>query len=112
MRIDEGYVNSSDNRMVPHTFEAVTLSGTLDWVRYDVGYLTNIKPRDSNDFISMSRQAGASSDNKGLVLTTLTLTPIKGLKIYTGNYYAVDVFNTAFGSAGGQREAERVTRRK
>src|SRR5213593_1479564 len=98
-RIDEGYVNSQDNRMVPNTFEAVTLSGAVDWVRYDVGYLTNIKPRDSNDFISMSRQAGASSDNKGLVLTTLTLTPIKGLKIYTGNYYAVDVFNTAFGKA-------------
>jgi len=48
----------------------------------------------------MSRQAGASGDNEGLVLTILTLTPIKGLKIYTGNYYAVDVFNTAFGSAG------------
>ena len=69
-------------------------------VQYDVGYLTNIKPRDSNDFISMSREAGASGDNEGLVLTILTLTPIKGLKIYTGNYYAVDVFNTAFGSAG------------
>ena len=97
MRIDEGDVNSSDNRMVPHTFEAVTLSGTLDWVRYDVGYLTKIKPRDSNDFISMSRQAGASGDNEGLVLTALNLTPIKGLTIYTGNYYAVDAFNTAFG---------------
>jgi len=83
--------------MVPNTFEAVTLSGTLNWVRYDVGYLTKIKPRDSNDFISMSRQAGASGDNEGLVLTALNLTPIKGLTIYTGNYYAIDVFNTAFG---------------
>jgi hypothetical protein len=97
LRIDEGYVNSQDNRMVPNTFEAVTVSGKVDWVQYDVGYLTNIKPRDSNDFISMSRQAGASGDNEGLVLTALNLAPIKGLTIYTGNYYAIDVFNTAFG---------------
>ena len=97
LRIDEGYVNSQDNRMVPNTFEAVTVSGKVDWVQYDVGYLTNIKPRDSNDFISMSRQAGASGDNEGLVLTALSLAPIKGLTIYTGNYYAIDVFNTAFG---------------
>ncbi|MGH7390197.1 MAG: OprD family outer membrane porin [Candidatus Rokuibacteriota bacterium] len=95
-RIDDGYVNSQDNRMIPNTFEALTLSGTLDWVRYDVGYLWNIKPRDSNDFISMSRQAGAGGDDEGLILTSLAFTPIKDLLIYAGNYYAVDVFNTTF----------------
>jgi len=99
LRIDEGYVNLQDNRMVPNTFEAVMLSGKVNWVQYDVGYVTNIKPRDSNDFISMSRQAGASGDNQGLVLTALNLSPIKGLTIYAGNYYAIDVFNTAFGKA-------------
>jgi outer membrane porin, OprD family len=95
-RIDEGYVNPQDNRMIPNTFEALTLSGTLDWVRYDVGYLWNIKPRDSNDFISMSRQAGAPGDDEGVILTTLALTPIKELLIYAGNYYATELFNTAF----------------
>jgi len=100
VRIDEGYVNSQDNRMVPNTFEAVTVSGKVNWASYDVGYLTNIKPRDSNDFISMSSQAGAPpGDNEGMVLTALNLAPIKGLTIYTGNYYAIDVFNTAFGKA-------------
>ena len=54
--------------MVPNTFEAVMLSGKLDWFRYDVGYVWKIKPRDSNDFISMSRQAGAGGDDEGLVL--------------------------------------------
>jgi outer membrane porin, OprD family len=95
-RIDEGYVNPQDNRMIPNTFEAVTLSGTFDWVRYDVGYLWDIKPRDSNDFISMSRQAGAPGDDEGLILTTLAFTPIKDLVIYAGNYYAMETFNTAF----------------
>jgi hypothetical protein len=95
-RIDEGYLNPQDNRMLPNTFEAVTLSGALGWARYDVGYVRDIKPRDSNDFISMSRQAGVPGDDEGLILTTLALTPIKDLSIYTGNYYLGEGFNTAF----------------
>ena len=58
-RIDEGYVNPQDNRMLPNTFEALMLSGQVGWAQYDVGYIWDIKPRDSNDFISMSEQAGA-----------------------------------------------------
>ena len=95
-RIDNGYVNSQDNRMVPNTFEALMLGGKLGWARYDVGYIWEIKPRDSNDFISMSQQAGAAGGDEGLFLTSLTLTPIKDLSMYVGNYYAEDVFNTTF----------------
>jgi hypothetical protein len=98
-RIDDGYVNSQDNRMVPNTFEAVTLAGTLDWVRYNVGYLWNIKPRDSNDFISMSEQAGAPGEDEGVILTSLAFTPIKDLLVYAGNYHATDVYNTLFTKA-------------
>jgi hypothetical protein len=98
-RIDEAYVNPQDNRMIPNTFEAITLSGKLPWLRYDVGYVWNIKPRDSNDFISMSRQAGAGGDDEGLVMAALTLTPIKDLAVYASTFYARDVFNTAYGKA-------------
>lgn len=38
---------------------SANLSGKLGWVRYDVWYVWDIKPRDSNEFISMSKQAGA-----------------------------------------------------
>lgn len=68
-RIDEGYVNPQDNRMLPNTFEALMLSGQVGWAQYDVGYIWDIKPRDSNDFISMSKQAGALGKNEGLLLT-------------------------------------------
>jgi hypothetical protein len=95
-KIDDGYVNSQDNRMVPNTFEAVTLSGAFDWLRYDVGYVWRIKPRDSNDFIAMSQQAGAPGGDEGLILTSLALTPTKDLTIFAGNYYAREVFNTLF----------------
>src|SRR5262245_29042180 len=94
--IDDGYVNPQDNRMVPNTFEAATLSGKLDWVRYGLGYVAAIKPRDSNDFIAMSRQAGAPGSGEGLIMTTLALTPNKNLLVYAGNFYGIDVFNTAF----------------
>ena len=95
-KIDDGYVNSQDNRMVPNTFEAVTLSGLIDWFRYDIGYIWTIKPRDSNDFIAMSRQAGAAGDGEGLILSAFSFTPLKDLLLYVGNYYGRDVFNTVF----------------
>lgn len=98
-RIEDGYVNPQDIRMIPHTFEAVTLSGKVAWVGYDLGYVWNIKARDSNDFISMSRQAGAGGDDEALIVSSITLTPIKGLSLYAGNFYGIDVFNTAFAKA-------------
>jgi outer membrane porin, OprD family len=98
-RIDDGYVNSQDNRMVPNTFQAITLSGTFEWLRYNAGYVADIKPRDSNDFIPMSRQAGARGGGEGLVLGSLSLTPIKDLLIYAGTFYGQETFNTVFGKA-------------
>ncbi len=95
-RVEEAYVNPQDNRMLPNSFEAVTLSGKVDWVRYDVGYVWTIKPRDSNDFISMSRRAGGRGDDEGLVLGAVELTPIKGLSLYAGNYYVLNTYNTFF----------------
>ena len=97
--IDDGYVNPLDNRMVPNTFGALTLSGKLGWARYDVGYVWDIKPRDSNDFISMSKQAGALGDSQGLLLTALDPHADQGSVALRRNYYVADVFNTAFGKA-------------
>jgi hypothetical protein len=98
-RIDDGYVNSQDNRMVPNTFQAITLSGTFDWLRYNAGYVEDIKPRDSNDFIPMSRQAGARGAGEGLVLGSLSVAPIKDLLLYAGTFYGQETFNTVFGKA-------------
>ena len=95
-KIDVGYVNPQDNRMIPNTFEAVTVGGTFDWLRYDGGYVMKIKPRDSNDFISMSKQAGAGGDNQGLFFANLGITPIKELSLNAGTYYGQETFNTVF----------------
>ena len=97
--VDDGYVNSQDNRMLPNTFEGVTLKGKVGFVAYNVGYLWDIKPRNSDEFIPMSQQAGGNGPSEGLVLTSLTLTPWKPLNVYLGNDYVPNVFNTVFGKA-------------
>jgi hypothetical protein len=97
--VDDGYVNRQDNRMIPNTFEGVTLKGKIGFVAYNVGYLWEIKPRNSDEFISMSQQAGGDGPDEGLLLTSLTLTPWKPLNVYLGNDYVANVFNTFFGKA-------------
>ena len=94
--IDQGYVNREDNRMIPNTFEALTLGGKLGPVRYDLGYLWTIKPRDENKFIEMSEQAGVENGDAGLLLTSLTVTPVNDLTVYLANYWVDDTFNTAY----------------
>jgi outer membrane porin, OprD family len=94
--VDDGYVNRQDNRMIPNTFEGVTLKGQVGFVAYNVGYLWDIKPRNSDEFVSMSQQAGGTGPSEGLVLTSVTLTPWKPLNIYVGNDYVPNVFNTVF----------------
>jgi hypothetical protein len=95
--VDQAYINPQDNRMTPNTFEGVTLGGKFDWVRYLVGYLWKIKPRNSDEFISMAEQAGAANSNDGAGLAGVTLTPLKGLKFNLANQYGVNTFNTIYG---------------
>jgi hypothetical protein len=95
--VNDGYVNPQDNRMLPNTFEGVTLKGVVGPVGYHVGYLWDIKTRNSEDFVSMSQQAGAAGDDEGLALTSVTLRFWEPLIVFLGNYYVPEVFNTAFG---------------
>src|SRR5262245_10913000 len=96
--VDEGYVNPQDSRMVPNTFEGVTINGTIGPIDYNVGYLTAIKLRQENEFHNMAEAAGVGGDkNRGLVLTRLSSEPVPGLSLYAANSLVPDVFNTAYG---------------
>ena len=79
--VDQSYINPQDNRMTPNTFEGVTVGGKVDWVQYLAGYLWKIKPRNSDEFISMAEQAGAGSSDDGVILGGVRLTPMKDLRI-------------------------------
>ena len=98
--VDEDYVNPQDNRMIPNTFEGVTVTGKLGPVDYYVGYLTAIKQRQDDRFQNMASAAGvATGENRGLVLTRFSGEPLPGLTLYGANYLVPDVFNTAYGNA-------------
>jgi hypothetical protein len=62
---DTPYVNRSDSRMTPNTFEAIVLQGLYgggesqaEW-RAGGGYFDEIKERNSDEFVSMATVAGA-----------------------------------------------------
>jgi hypothetical protein len=97
--VDDGYVNRQDNRMIPNTFEGLTVKGKVGPVAYNAGYLWDIKPRNSDEFIPMSQQAGGTGSDEGLWLASVTLTDWKPLAVYVGNDYAPNVFNTLFAKA-------------
>jgi len=97
--VNEGYLNPQDSRMVPKTFEGVTMKGTLGPIGYDVGYLSAIKLRQDDRFQNMAEAAGVVGKSRGLVLTRLSAEPVAGLSLYAANYLVPDVFNTVYGFA-------------
>jgi hypothetical protein len=67
--IDTPYINRNDSRMTPNTFQEVALQGLVgggdqpEW-RYGFGYFDKIKERNSDEFVSMSIDAGSPSNVK------------------------------------------------
>lgn len=91
------YINKNDVRMTPNTFEGVSLygksggkDGAPEW-RYAGGYISKIKERNSDEFVSMSRDAGASVDRGVLVAGANYLE--KSFSIGAANYYSDDTIN-------------------
>jgi len=101
--VDTPLINPQDNRMVPNTFEAATLVSLPDKERnydYSVGYLWNMKQRDSNDFIPMSDAlAGGDAVNRGAAFAMVKYRPVTGLSLAAMDYNVQDFVNTAFGQA-------------
>jgi hypothetical protein len=68
------YVNRRDSRMTPNTFEAVTLAREEGRLRFSTGYISRIKRRNADDFISMAEAAGVAKDD-GLAYGSLLWQP-------------------------------------
>lgn len=65
--IDLPYMGKHDLRMIPNTFNAVTLGNKPgDGLAYMAGYVDSIKYKDSDEFTPMSVAAGANDTGKGL----------------------------------------------
>jgi len=92
------YLNKNDNRMTPNTFEGYTLVGKhggkdgAPELRYGGGYITKIKPRDDDTFISMSEAAGTKKVDRGVALAGLNYST-KEFALGAIDYYSEDIIN-------------------
>jgi len=100
--LDLPYVNRHDSRMTPNSFEGVMAKGIargvpwlnrLDWT---VGYLRKIRPRNDDNFISMSERAGADGTDEGMFLAGAQFRPSKNLSVGVYDYMVKDTFNTGY----------------
>jgi hypothetical protein len=101
--IDTPLINPQDNRMVPNTFTGTTVVTLPDKDRnydYALGYLWNVKQRDSNDFISMSDAlAGANGIDRGATFGMIKYRPFSGFSTIFMDYNVQDFVNTGFAQA-------------
>jgi hypothetical protein len=101
--VETPLINAQDNRMVPNTFEAATLVSLPDKDRfydYALGYMWNVKQRDSNDFIPMSDAlAGNNAQTQGAPFGMIRLRPMPGLVLTAMDYNVQNLINSGFGQA-------------
>lgn len=92
------YLNKNDSRMIPNTFEGYTLVGKhggkdgAPELRYGGGYITKIKPRDSDEFINMSEAAGVKQVDRGVALAGANYST-KEFSLGAIDYYSEDIIN-------------------
>jgi hypothetical protein len=97
------YINKDDGRMTPKTFEGYTFQGSsggkdgAPGFRYGGGYITKIKERNSEDFVWMSRDAGAPVDN-GVGLGGVHFS-LGRFSLGAIDYYCDDVINIGYAEA-------------
>jgi outer membrane OprD family porin len=91
------FIGKNDSRMTPNTFEGYTLTGSFGGkdgapgFRYGGGYITKIKERNSDDFVWMSRDAGADV-KRGVAVAGGTFTYGK-FSLGAINYFSDDIIN-------------------
>ena len=97
------YLNASDNRMTPNTFEGYTFQGSVGGkdgapkLSYGGGYIDKIKQRNDSTFQSMSQAAG-SQVSRGVFPIGFNYS-YRGFRIGAINYYSQDIINIGYGEA-------------
>ena len=94
--IDRPFINTWDNREIPQTFEAYSLTGAAGALSYTGGYLTKVKTRGSEDFLWASQVAGAPGSQKGVIYAGATYAFANSGYIKLDEVYSTDVFNTFY----------------
>jgi hypothetical protein len=91
------YLNSSDSRMVPNTFEAIVIgNASSTGLAYIVGYVDKVKKKNSDEFIPMSEAAGVTDGDAGVMMAGARYVFDGGTEIVAIDQQTTDVFNTVF----------------
>ncbi|MBS0525860.1 MAG: OprD family outer membrane porin [Proteobacteria bacterium] len=99
---DTPFLGPHDNRMSPKTFYGYVLHGSFGdeasggpYFRYGGGYIAAMKERNSTEFISMSRVAGASEDRgTGVLGGMFSWGPVRLGAIEYYNQDTINIFYT------------------
>ena len=88
------YINRSDSRMIPHTYEAYAMAINQEKFEAIGGYVDKMKRRNSGSFVSMSKAAGVKGDsNEGMAMLGGRIAINKNTTFGMLNLYTFDVFN-------------------
>ena len=88
------YLNGNDSRMVPNTFEAVTLyDASGERFVYGLAHTWRMKKRDSSNFISMTEAAGIDGSNRAVSTAVARYTFSNGANAALLNHYGQDFMN-------------------
>lgn len=98
------FINKSDSRMTPNTFQTAILQGVVgteesgQW-RFGAGYVDAIKEKTSERFVSMSQVAGAADGVDKGVYVAGTNYKRGGLSIGAVDYFSDDIINIFYSEA-------------
>jgi hypothetical protein len=103
------YVNRQFNRMTPNTFQGGSLAGSFglpqeNKFKYLLGYLSDIKPRNSDEFIPMSQQLGPAATYYGTYIGEL-LWSHQTVSAGISDYYTQQNLNIFYGELNWSPEA-------
>lgn len=100
---DTPFINRNDSRMTPNTFEAIVLQGKAKLgddgatLNYGVGYFDAIKDRNSDEFVSMSIDAGSEAERG--VYAAGALYKKGDFSFGAIDYFSPDIINIAYTEA-------------
>ncbi len=96
------YLNRDDSRMVPNTFESVSLfEAAGEHLAYALAHTWRMKKRDATRFVSMTEAAGIEGPDRALSTAGARYTFADGINIGAINHYSQDymnIFYTEFNS--------------
>ena len=95
--LETPWINTDDSRLTPQSTEAYTLfNKSIAGLEFFVSHVTKMRGKTSTDFVSMTKFAGITTDDKPVTASGITFSGIEGLKAQLWDFYAYDYLNDIY----------------